>query len=111
MHRFFPLLLTVVTIFSTSLRTYADREADSLELVKLYNSTEGPMWSITWDLEQPMDTWHGIGLDPSGQVVSVSLPGNNLRGALPNLALPQCRLLSLSRNTLRDTMPILGGLP
>ncbi|MCB0666297.1 MAG: T9SS type A sorting domain-containing protein, partial [Saprospiraceae bacterium] len=42
---------------------------------------------------------------------SVSLPGNNLRGALPNLALPQCRLLSLSRNTLRDTMPILGGLP
>lgn len=111
MHRFFPLLLTFFVICCTRSLTFADRAADSLELVKLYNSTEGATWSITWDLSQPMNTWHGITLDASGQVVSVSLPGNNLKGALPNLALPQCRLLSLSRNTLRDTLPILGGLP
>jgi Leucine-rich repeat (LRR) protein len=111
MHRLFPLFLIVTALFCQTNAIRADRAADSLQLVILYNSTSGSTWSITWDLAQPMNTWHGITLDASGQVLSVSLPNNNLKGALPNLFLPRCVLLSLSRNTLRDTLPILSGLP
>ncbi|MBK8503207.1 MAG: leucine-rich repeat domain-containing protein [Saprospiraceae bacterium] len=112
MHRLFPLFLSLMVIFGplNSLLAF-DRATDSLELVKLYKSTDGAMWSITWNLATPMNTWHGVTLDATGQVTSLSLPSNNLKGALPNLFLPKCVLLSLSRNTLRDTLPVLGGLP
>ncbi len=111
MHRFIPLCLIFSALFCQVNLIHGDRAADSLQLVTLYNSTSGSTWSITWNLQSPINTWHGITLNAGGEVLSVSLPSNNLVGALPNLALPKCVMLSLSNNTLRDTLPILGGLP
>jgi len=60
------------------------RQTDSLALVALYNSTDGANWTTTWDLSQPMDTWHGVlALNGFGCVLSLNLVGNNLSGPLP----------------------------
>jgi len=56
---------------------------DSLALVDLYNSTNGPNWTTTWDLTQPMDTWAGVNLDDTRRVFYLALSNNNLVGSLP----------------------------
>jgi len=56
---------------------------DSLILVDLYNATNGPNWIITWNLNQPMNEWHGVTLNADGCVEQINLPNNNLVGTLP----------------------------
>ncbi len=102
----FILLGTLVSIAALS----AFGQSDSLELVKLYNSTEGDAWFTPWNLNQPMSTWKGVTLNDSGRVTAVSLNANNMKGALPNLFLPELLQLVLSNNLLRDTMPDLRHL-
>ncbi len=60
-----------------------DRQSDSLALVALYNSTNGPNWTNTWDLSQPMDSWYGVSLTDEGCVRYLSLSSNNLIGTIP----------------------------
>ena len=95
------------------------RESDSLALVALYNSTNGPNWTNTWDLTQPIDTWYGIGVNENGCVIcidmdgvvncggNVSTPGNNLIGSIPpeigNLA--NLETLVLYSNQLSGSIP------
>jgi len=95
------------------------RVSDSLALVALYDSTNGPNWTNTWDLTQPMDTWYGIGLSENGCVTcidmdgvvncggNVSTPGNNLTGSIPpeigNLA--NLEILVLYSNQLSGSIP------
>ena len=75
-----------------------DRIADSLALVALYNETNGPEWTHTWNLKEPMSTWYGIILNSNGCVKCVDLDGrvecggyifnnlgNNLIGQIPPL--------------------------
>ena len=61
-------------------------EGDSLVLVALYNSTGGPdtWFDRTGWLQEPVPQWHGVRLDASGRVFSISLRGNNLKGTLPS---------------------------
>ena len=106
-------LLCLVSILVSNIQAspmFFDRESDSLQLVDLYNSTEGDSWFDSWDLSMPMDTWQGISLDADGNVLAVNLFGNNLKGALPSLRLPECRTLNLQDNQLRDTFPNLNGM-
>ena len=56
---------------------------DSLALVELYNATDGPNWTITWDLSQPMHTWHGITTNEAGCVIDITIINNQLAGSLP----------------------------
>jgi len=56
---------------------------DSLSLVILYNATDGQNWYNTWDLSQPMDTWHGVILGNYGCVEELHLNENNLNGNIP----------------------------
>ncbi len=86
------------------------RSADSLQLVALYNSTQGASWSSPWNLNQPMTTWQGVILNASGKVVELNLSGRNLTGRLPNLQLPELLNLVLFNNSLRDSLPPLSGL-
>ena len=60
-----------------------DRQRDSLALVALYNSTNGPNWSVTWDLNQPMTTWFGLTFNGDGCIERMNLIQNGLSGSLP----------------------------
>lgn len=96
------------------------RTQDSLSLVTLYNATNGPNWTNTWDLNQAMDTWYGVILDGNGCVQTLDLDGfistfcrscagngNNLVGNLPSEIgdLTALEELSISGNNLGGTLP------
>ena len=51
-------------------------------LLDLYNATNGDSWKKSWDLEQPISTWHGVTLEDDN-VVAINLGFNNLRGSIP----------------------------
>ncbi len=98
------LLLGALIWSSVNLRA----QSDSLELVDLYNSTEGAAWFTKWDLNSPMSTWHGVTVNVDNRVTSLILVNNNLKGSLPNLNLPELLDFALRGNTLRDTLPSLS---
>ncbi len=81
--------------------------SDSLVLIDLYNASNGPSWTPSWNLSQPMNTWSGVSLSASGCVDTLLLAGNNLVGNLPASLgdLSELVLLNLSNNTLS------GGIP
>lgn len=82
-------------------------EADSLALLAFYNSTGGPDWNETWDLEEPVFFWHGVGISSKGRVVALDLGNNNLEGTIPVEIgdLEELRLLRLIGGRLT------GGIP
>jgi Leucine-rich repeat (LRR) protein len=88
---------------------------DSLALVDLYNSTDGPHWSINtnWLTKSSVSTWFGITMGDSGKVAWINLFGNNLTGNLPSSLGSFARLFSLDLgyNYLSGSIPSsLGNL-
>ena len=99
-------------LFSLSVNSlFANRLQDSLVLVELYNATDGPNWTNTWDLQQPMDTWYGITLTDQGRVRFILLSDNNLVGTIPDLVLPELTSLNLGLNKLEGELPSFGFVP
>jgi len=89
------------------------REQDSLALVSLYHATNGPNWTNTWDLNQPMNGWYGVTLNGEGCVTVLSLVNNQLNGNIPPQigSLSNLINLNLSNNQLRgDIPPQIGNL-
>lgn len=87
-------------------------ETDSLALLALYDSTRGTDWMTSWDLDQPMSTWHGLELQ-DGRVTGLNLAENNLTGSLPSQIgdLTQLTHLILTSNNLSGEIPSeLGNL-
>lgn len=78
---------------------------DSLALVDLYQSTKGNMWAKTWDLNQAVATWSGVKLSTTGRVISLNLQTNNLNGKIPDLNLPELKVLRLGFNQLSGSIP------
>ncbi|MBV9962262.1 MAG: leucine-rich repeat domain-containing protein [Parafilimonas sp.] len=80
---------------------------DSLALVNLYDSTNGPHWNhkTNW-LTGPVRTWYGVTVS-GGRVTVLHLNLNNLNGIIPvsigNLTALQ--VLEIGENNLRDTIP------
>ena len=122
-------LLCVCLIFShtntsrsVSKEAYEARQADSLALVELYHATGGENWNIKWNLNEPLEKWHGVTLCKLGRSVnSIDLDGvpdntakskggNNLQGELPDLQLPNLIRLYLGSNNLTGTLPDFTGL-
>lgn len=82
---------------------------DSLALVDLYNSTDGPNWknNTNW-LSGPVNTWYGVYTGASiDRIEEIWLQGNNLTGTLPASLgnLNYLGFLSLSSNHLTGSIP------
>lgn len=98
---------------------------DSLALIDLYTATNGPQWTTTWDLEQPMNQWYGVEINEDGCVTCLDLDGmvdcnsnqettnsgNNLNGFLPLSIgeLKDLEALYLNNNLLKDQLPSTVG--
>jgi len=82
-------------------------QSDSLALVALYNSTNGPGWSnsTSW-LTGPVSTWYGVEVF-SGKVHSVDLNSNGLSGTIPPEigSLTGLQYLYLDHNQLSGAIP------
>ena len=59
--------------------------ADRVALIAFYNATGGPQWheQKNWNTTESISNWHGVSTNLAGFVTGLSLPGNNLSGALP----------------------------
>lgn len=88
------------------------RNLDSLALVALYNSTNGANWFNKWNLNNPINTWHGVTVNSKGCVLYIDLHNNNLTGTLPNKLgdLKHVKRLRLS-NSYSASGKISGTLP
>ncbi len=89
------------------------RYLDSLALVALYNSAGGANWSVTWNLNQPMDNWQGVTLNPDGCVQQLNLYNKQLSGSIPAALgeLSSLTHLYLNNNNLSGSIPVtLGNL-
>jgi len=86
-----------------------DKEA----LIALYNTASGDNWTITWDLNGSIDTWHGVTLNTQGCVNGLNLANNNLTGEIPPQLenLTDLNRLILYTNNLSGEIPaVLGNL-
>lgn len=103
--------LCLILCIGWSQMTHAqDRQADSLALVMLYNSTSGANWTTAWDLNQPMDNWNGVTL-VGGRVHRIFLQNRNLTGTIPDLNLTRLTDLVIGPNPLSGSIPDFSNLP
>ncbi|MEP6724194.1 MAG: T9SS type A sorting domain-containing protein [Bacteroidota bacterium] len=105
-------LLLIFFFFSfvnfNGIKAQAIDTQDSLALVDLYNSTNGPGWinSTNWLTTFPVSSWFGVNVY-NGRVDLLLLGSNKLEGVLPtalaNLAL--ARVLDFHQNQLTGNVP------
>ena len=78
-------------------------------LIALYNSTDGPRWSIStnWLSDKPLGKWYQVGTDDLGRVNWLGLVENGLNGEIPSELgdLVNLNVLDLGGNELT------GGIP
>lgn len=104
--------LLILLLLSSGVTLQA-QTTDSLELVNLYNATNGANWTNNdnWLVEgQALATWYGIKAGGS-TVTQVDLRNNNLRGSLPGLVLPAAQEINVSGNYLSGIVPNMGTTP
>ena len=105
---------TQVTAASDSLTATVDVKvvftlSDRQILDTLYRVTGGESWTDTtnWLSDQPLSDWYGVEANEEGNVVGLSLGGNNLTGSIPELIgeLGDLATLDLARNALAGRIP------
>ncbi len=89
----------------------ACQTGDSLALIALYNTTNGPFWKTKWNLNQPVCFWNGVDLDENGFVIEIHLNNNWLVGSLPPEIgdWSQLQYLQLDNNSLSGSIPATIG--
>jgi Leucine-rich repeat (LRR) protein len=109
------LFLTITLFLSKTITIKAQvKMQDSLALVDLYNSTNGPSWKHhdNW-LVGPVINWYGVYVAGDERVASISLSVNNLEGFIPSSLgnLSNLNFLGLTNNKLSGYIPSsLGNL-
>jgi Leucine-rich repeat (LRR) protein len=98
-----------LTLYSNTINLrVCDEQQDSLELIGLYNATDGANWTNKSNWLQPgmpIRSWHGVSADSLGCVRGLDLRSNNLSGELPSLNLNTLDTLILEDNQLTGTIP------
>ena len=81
---------------------------DSLALVDLYDSTDGPNWydHTNWLTKNPASTWFGI-IVANGRVTGINLISTNLNGSIPSSIGNLVNLTGLDLGSNQLT----GGIP
>src|SRR5690349_18274190 len=105
------LLFISITLFSTIKAQV--KTSDSLALIDLYNSTNGPDWTnhTNWLTKNPVNTWYGISVLNTGasgsSVYKITLGFNNLNGTIPPSLgnLKNLNTLYLPSNQLKGAIP------
>ena len=79
-------------------------------LEALYRTAGGATWSNSgnWLTDAPLAQWYGVQVDGEGQVMSLDLSDNNLRGSIPGQLGSLSRLQSLN---LMNNTALEGRLP
>ena len=79
---------------------------DSLALLALYNSTNGPNWLLPWPLNLPINQWNGVNV-LNGRVIGLQLYNDSLNGTIPPEIgnLTELVQLHLGYNQLHGTIP------
>jgi Leucine-rich repeat (LRR) protein len=101
--KFTLIFLTVISFASItpSIEAQSVNVQDSLALVDLYNSTNGPGWTNhTGWLKGPVKNWFGILTIIDSRVTQIYMPSNNLTGNIPS---------SLSNLTNLDWLNLYGN--
>jgi len=90
----------------------AGRRLDSLQLVNLWNKTNGSNWVTKWTLTNPVSGWYGVIMTSNGcRVKTISMHNNRVTGSLPDtLDLPELTSLRFS-NPAAALGKLGGGLP
>ena len=108
----FPLILAIIfSLASPQIKAQVNTQ-DSLALVDLYNSTDGPNWinCTKWLLTAPVSSWSGINVS-GGRITSIVLIQKALSGIIPPSLgnLTNLTTLDLSLNGLNDSIPASFG--
>ncbi len=85
-----------------------DRQNDSLELLRLYNTTGGLTWNnhTNWLVpNKPINTWYGVYTNNLGCVQKIDLSNNNLKGNIPALNLNTLDTAIFQNNSLNGSIP------
>lgn len=85
---------------------YKDEQA----LRALYKATRGYEWAARWDLDEPMDTWRGLTIEPVDGVMRVTgvvLDQGGLNGQLPEEMgdLSELKKLVIRNSKLNQELP------
>ena len=100
-------LLFVLAVFLPQKAKAQVNVQDSLALIALYNSTDGPNWTIPWPITLPIEYWPGVYLQ-NNRVVQLFVEGYGLSGIIPTEIgnLTELTYLSLSQNNLSGNIPV-----
>ncbi len=83
--------------------------SDRVVLETFYRATGGRNWTdnTNWLSDEPLEEWHGVGVDGSGRVNYLSLRDNNLTGQIPQAIglLDSLLTLTLGYNPLTGPIP------
>ena len=84
------------------------RMNDSLALVAIYNANGG---NLSWNLNQPINTWWGVSLNEQSCVRKIYLRGANLTSLPPEIGdFTNLEILNLHLNLLTSLPPEFGNL-
>ena len=98
---YFIVLLLVVSTMNAKV-SKLEKEV----LLELFKNTHGENWMNSWQLDQPMSTWHGVEIE-NDHVIGLNLFNNKLIGQIPSSIgnLKYLKILNLAFNQLHGQIP------
>ncbi len=106
-----PTASATATVSATPTASPTVATTERGALVALYEATDGDNWKYNnnWLTDKPIDLWYGVKTDSRGNVTSLQLDANQLKGDIPELsALNNLTFLDLSFNQLTGPIPDLN---